>query len=62
MIFLSPLKLYWEKCYGQVHSKGDPNLGMDTKKTPQFPSEKTFKSEEVSLPGGCERSISELKG
>lgn len=31
-------------------------------KRPQFPSEKTFKSEEVSLPGGRERSISELKG
>ena len=38
VIFPSPLKLYWDKQYGQAHSKGDPNLGMDTKKTPQFPS------------------------
>lgn len=62
VIFPSPLKLYWEKQDGQAHSKGDPNLGMDTKKTLHFPSEKTFKSEEVTLPGGHEVSISELKG
>lgn len=62
VIFPSPLKLYWEKLYGQAHRKRDPKLGMDTKKIPQFLSEKTFKSEEVSLPGWGEVSISELKG